>query len=168
MHLEDGDWRIDDFGSWDHTELGLGKLVHQPTQLEKNEAATEETLNAIRGALVNYAQQYPRTGYPTHLQMLVGAAGKEASEEQAGLPDASFAPEPLIKNGYEFRYTLTRRGSLRYIGPHAIPDRGDFQLIARPLDFGKTGSKNYLVTPSRLHVTTENREATEDDPAPED
>jgi hypothetical protein len=169
MRLEGDDWRIDDFGSWDHTELGLGKLVHQLTELEKNEAAAEETLSAIRTALNNYAQQFPQSGYPAQLQMLLGAGDKkEASEEHAGLLDASFAPEPLIKDGYEFRYSLTRRSEVRYIGPLAIGDRGDFQLIATPIDFGRTGSKRYLVTSSEFHVTTENREATEDDPTPDD
>jgi hypothetical protein len=168
MHLEGDDWRIDDFGSWDHTELGLAKLVHQPTELEKNEAAAQETLNAIRTALRNYAQQFPRIGYPPQLQMLIGAEGKEPSEDHAGLLDASFAPEPLIKDGYEFSYTLTRRSDVRLIGTLPVGDRGEFQLVAAPIDFYKTGSKRYLATSSELHVTTENRGATEDDPAPDD
>jgi hypothetical protein len=63
MHLEGDDWRIDNFGAWENTDLGLRKLVHQPTQLEKNEAAAQETLRAIIIAVLNYAQQFPRLAF---------------------------------------------------------------------------------------------------------
>jgi len=169
MHLEGDEWRIDNFGAWQNTDLGLPKLAHQPTQAEKNEAATQEALGTIRQALSRYANQFPEIGYPAHLQMLTTAANEEDSEERAGLLDASLADEPAIKNGYEFRYTLTRRGSLRYEGG-SIPviDRGAFRITATPVDFGKTGFRNYLATEGGVHATAEQREATEDDPVPED
>src|SRR5215471_17709171 len=177
MHLEGDDWRIDNFGAWENTDLGLRKLVHQPTELEKNEAAARETLTTITRALWNYAQRFPRIGFPVHLQVLTGATGDDnASEEHAGLLDASFTHEPLVKNGYEFRYTLTRRGNVQYLFGAASAngrveftfDLGEFRITASPTDFGKTGSRNYLATQNGVHVTTENRDASDDDPAPDD
>ena len=177
MHLEGDDWRIDNFGAWVSTDLGLHKLVHQPTELEKNEAAAQETLRMITSALLNYARRFPRIGFPVHLQVLTGATGDDnASEEHAGLLDASFTHEPLVKNGYEFRYTLTRRGNVQYLFGAASAngrveftfDLGEFRITASPTDFGKTGSRNYLATQNGVHATTENRDATDDDPAPDD
>jgi hypothetical protein len=169
MHLEGDDWRIDNFGAWENTDLGLRKLVHQPTESEKNEAATQETLTALMNALVIYAQRFPRIGFPAQLNVLTGSKSNDASEEHAGLLDASFASEPLVKNGYEFRYTLIGRGGLQYAaGVIPIYDHGEFQLTATPIQFGKTGSRNYLANQSGVHVTTANRVATDDDPAPDD
>lgn len=169
MHLEDDEWRIDNFGAWQNTDLGLPKLVHQPTQAEKNEAAAQEALGTITRALNIYITQFPRSGYPARLQMLSGSANEAASEEHAGLLDASLTGEPAIKNGYEFRYTLTRRANLQYLGG-VLPvfDRGGFRITATPVDFGKTGSRNYLATEDGMHATTEQRDATDDDPVPDD
>ncbi|HZD93597.1 MAG TPA: hypothetical protein VE133_05040 [Candidatus Sulfotelmatobacter sp.] len=41
MHLEGSEWRIADFGPWEKTDLGLAKLLHESTEMEKNEAAAE-------------------------------------------------------------------------------------------------------------------------------
>lgn len=168
MHLEGQDWRIDNFGTWENTDLGLRKLVHQPTEMEKNETAVRETLATISGALARYVQKFPRIGFPAHLHMLTATANQEATEEHAGLLDAAFAGEPLVMNGYEFRYLLIRRGHMQYVNGMSLVDRGDFRITARPVEHGKTGSRSYLVTLSSSHATTENRDATEDDSAPED
>ena len=44
---------------------------------------------------------------------------------------------------------------------------GAYEITATPVEFGKTGSKNYLANPA-LHVTLQNRPAARDDPAPQD
>jgi hypothetical protein len=168
MHLEGDDWRIDNFGAWDNTDLGLRKLVHQPTQAEKNEAATQQTLDDITSALRSYAQRFPRAGFPSHLDMLTATANQEATEEHAGLLDASFAADPIIKSGFEFRYTLTDRSSEFFLGGHLPAIRGAFRITARPVEYGKTGTRSYMANQNGVHATTDNRDATEDDPAPED
>jgi len=169
MHLEGDDWRLDSLGAWENTDLGLRKLVHQPTELEKNETSAQETLRTISNALSSYAQRFPHIGYPTALRALTGAGNEESSEEQAGLLEASFAGEPVTRNGYEFRYLLTRRGNLRFmLGSIPIGDRGGFQIVATPIQFGKTGSRNYLATENGIHITTDNRDATEEDPVVQD
>lgn len=47
-------------------------------------------------------------------------------------------------------------------------DFGDYELTAVPVEFGKTGAKNYLADKYSVHVTKENRPATEQDSAPDD
>lgn len=173
MHLEGDDWRIDNFGAWENADLGLRKLVHQPTEMEKNEAAAYETLNQLERALYGYVQRFPRAGLPSRLHLLTAKADEEAAEEHAGLLDASFAAEPLIKSGYEFRYVVTDRGGGALLEGH-IPFgmHGGYRITARPVEYGKTGIRSYLdsrsVESSGVHTTTENRDATEDDPPPED
>jgi hypothetical protein len=170
MHLDGDDWRIDDFGPWAKTDLGLHKLVYQPTALEKNEAAARETLQTIVNAVRRYAGMFPETGFPSQLSVLTGSEKQEATAEHAALIDELFTAEPLIKDGYQFRYLLTRRGGGQlYVGPFPIRDPGEFQITATPVEFGKTGAKNFFISRnSVVHVTAENRDAADDDPTSND
>lgn len=161
MHLEGDEWRIDDFGPWEKNDLGLGKLLHQPTEMEQNEAAARETISMMVVALQRYASRFPKTGFPFHLRILTTLDSERTYPGQQPLLDESFAADPLIKNGYVFRYLLTSVGDGQQQG------WGSYEISATPVEFGKTGSKNYLANPS-LHVTSQNRPATDDDPRWED
>lgn len=168
MHLEGDDWRLDSFGPWEKTDLGLRKLVHQPTEMEKNEAAALQTLVSLLSALRTYAQRLPRIGYPSNLRSLtlplpLDPPSAELANLKDPLLDESFAADPLIKNGYQFRYLLTGTGNGEFGRP------GDFVITAMPVEFGKTGTKSYLANHySGIHVTVENRPATDEDPRPGD
>ncbi|MGC2696663.1 MAG: hypothetical protein WA738_12830, partial [Candidatus Angelobacter sp.] len=70
MHLEGDEWRIDGFGPWQKGDLGLAKLLHQPTEMEKNEAAAKETLRALSQVLDRYAGVHLQIGYPSSLKTL--------------------------------------------------------------------------------------------------
>jgi hypothetical protein len=162
MHLEGDEWRIDDFGPWQKNDLGLAKLLHEPTEMEKNETAALETLNTLEQALGRYASRFPRMGFPFNLRVLTGSmASGKIFGGNGPLLDESFAAEPLIKNGYIFQYLLTSVGDGNQRG------WGSYEVTATPVEFGKTGSKNYLADPN-IHVTSQNRPATDDDPAPQD
>ena len=162
MHLEGDEWRIDDFGPWEKNDLGLGKLVHQPTEMEQNEAAARDTINMLVGALQRFASRFPKTGFPFNLRTLTTSLQPENLYSGSGpVLDESFAAEPLIKNGYIFQYLLTSVGDGQQQG------WGSYEITATPVEFGKTGSKNYLANPNP-HVTSQNRPATDDDPAWED
>jgi hypothetical protein len=161
MHLEGDEWRIDDFGPWEKNDLGLAKLLHQPTETEKNEDAATDTINTLTRALNRYASFFPQTGYPSGLRDLTTPMKSEDDGgEGDALLDDSYAAEPLIKDGYVFRYLLTNSGGNRGAW-------GSYEITATPVEFGKTGSKNYLANPT-LHVTSQNRPAAPDDPAPQD
>jgi hypothetical protein len=164
MHLEDHEWRIDDFGHWEKMDLGITDLLHEPTEMEKNEAAAREALGRIEGALRRYAGTNPQIGYPSSLKVLtIGPANlKPEVWRYLGILDDSFAAEPLIKSGYRFRYLLTQSGD-------GLQDPGNFEIVAVPVEFGVTGQKSfYLDQNGTVHVTTENRPATEDDEAIDD
>jgi hypothetical protein len=161
MHLEDDEWRIDDFGPWDKNDLGLAKLVHQPTEMETNEAAAIRTIHTLIRALNRYASALPRTGYPSSLRVLTTPMEPANADEESNLLlDESFAVEPLIKDGYVFRYLRTSLGGDQGAW-------GSFEITATPIEFGKTGSKNYLANPT-IHATSQNRPAADDDPAPQE
>jgi hypothetical protein len=163
MHLEGNEWRIDDFGPWEKNDLGLDKLVHQPTEMERNEAAVKEALSELMNALRQYAMHFPRNGFPSTLRVLtMPMEPEDPYMSKDPLLDGSFAADPLIKNGYQFRYLLTS------VGDCDRSDFGSFEITAFPVEFGKTGSKNFLADCYRIHVTTQNRPATEEDPNPED
>ena len=146
MHLEDDEWRIDDFGPWEKNDLGLAKLLHQPNAMEQNEADAINTINILTGALRRYASRFPITGFPFNLKILI--TPMESENVYAGkepILDESFAAEPLIKNGYIFHYLLTSVGDGDQRG------WGSYEITATPVEFGKTGSKNYLANPN-IHV----------------
>jgi hypothetical protein len=161
MRLEDHEWRIDDFGHWEKMDLGITDLLHEPTEMEKNEAAARETLGTIEGALRRYAGANPQTGYPSSLKELtVGPANfKPELWRYLGILDESYAADPLIKNGYRFRYLLTNVGD-------GLQNPGQFEIVAVPTEFAVTGKKSfYLDQDGTVHMTTENRPANEDDTA---
>ena len=165
MHLDGDDWRIDDFGPWDKQDTGLKKLLHQPTELEKNNTSAEETLRRLQTALNIYASQFPQYGYPHRLLPLTVRQRDlpEAMERFVRpLLDPAFAKDPAVLNGYEFHYLLTMSGN----GPGSA---GEYEITASPVEFGKTGSHHYLVTQSgSVSCTSEDRPATEDDDCNED
>ncbi len=159
MHLQDDEWRIDDFGPWEKADLGLAQLLHEPTEMEQNEAAARETLRIISQAVSRYANAHPGFGYPSNLQPLLVRPPAPLPARVFGLLDQSFAADPLIKNGYRFRYLHTGTGN------GTRDELGSFAITAVPEDFGKTGTKSFFVDENgNIHVTKENRPATEDDP----
>jgi len=46
-------------------DLGLGKLLHQPNEMEKNEAAARETITMLERALNQYASRFPEWAIPS-------------------------------------------------------------------------------------------------------
>ena len=153
MHLEGDEWRIDDFGPWEKNDLGLGKLVHQPTEMEQNEAAARDTINMLVGALQRFASRFPKTGFPFNLRMLTTSLEPENAYSVSGpLLDESFAAEPLIKNGYIFQYLLTSVGDGQQQG------WGSYEITATPVEFGKTGSRSSVANPG-LDVPSQYRRA---------
>jgi hypothetical protein len=161
MHLEDHEWRIDNFGPWEKNDLALEKMLHEPTEMEKNETAARETMSEIANALRQNARRHPRNGFPHTLAELTQIPKGEAESLRRPWLDESFAADPLIKNGYLFRYLLTSTGD-------GQSDFGEYELTAVPVEFGKTGAKNYLADQYSVHVTKENRPATQQDSAPDD
>src|SRR5579859_1549393 len=144
MHLEGDEWRIDDFGPWEKNDLGLARLLHQPTEMEQNETAARETLSMMVVALQRYASRFPKTGFPFNLRILTTLESEKAYPGQQPFLDESFAADPVIKNGYVFKYLLTEVGDG---GEHGW---GSYEITATPVEFGKTGSKNYLANPNLL------------------
>ena len=168
MHLDGDDWRIDAFGPWDKRDPGLKDLLHQPTEVEKNNTSAEETLTRLQNALSIYANRFPQYGYPHRLVPLTvwPPLTAQLSEEMARLVrpllEPAFAKDPAVLNGYEFHYLLTMPGN----GPDSP---GQYEITASPVEFGKTGSHHYLITQSgSASCTTEDRPATEDDSCDED
>lgn len=160
MHLEGDDWRIADFGPWEKSDPGLRRLLHQPSEMERNDAAARNTLERVRSAVRNYAAQYPAYGYPRTLRPLTLTPPHPAELPASFFPpmlETPFANDPAVANGYEFRYLLTLPGN----GPASF---GAFEITAAPVEYGKTGSIHYLTEDSGLiHCTKEDRPATQDD-----
>jgi hypothetical protein len=156
LHLEGNEWRIQDFGNWQKSDMGISKLLHEPTEIEKNEEAARNALSIISGALQTYSRWHPQVGFPSTLRPLLTKAQGMPSFVRP-LLDESYSAEPLVVSGYEFHYLLTFPGD-------GQDDAGRFELRASPVEFGKTGVTSFLMTSSGvLHVTSENRPATDDD-----
>jgi hypothetical protein len=159
MHLEDKEWRIRDVGSWEKTDLGLDDLLHEPTEIEKNETAARETLRNIFRAALQFGSTHSDIGFPSTLKQMTEPIQLVPEQPAQRFLDESYAADPLIKDGYRFRYINTG-------WPNGEADGlGTFELIAIPVEFGKTGTTSYFLNQhGSLHATTGNRPATEEDP----
>ena len=77
--------------------------------------------------------------------------------EHAYLLDSNFMKDPVIKDGYVFRYKLIDPGVVKN-------EDAEYQITATPVQFGKTGTRSYFVDQtSVVRFTTENRDANEND-----
>src|SRR5690242_7201711 len=105
MHLDGDDWRLDGFGPWEKQDTGLTELLHQPTPLEENNTAAEETLSRLRGALFSYANSLPEQGFP-HSLLPLTLLPRNIPEAMARFIqpalEPAFAQDPAIVGGYEF------------------------------------------------------------------
>jgi hypothetical protein len=158
MHLEDNEWRIDGYGPWEKNDLGLAKLVHEPTEQEKNEAAARDDLMTICTAATRWANTHPSLGFPSSLSQLIAHQSTKFPYLIFGSLDPSFAADPLIKHGYLFRFLKTD------VGDGTPGSTGSFNVTAIPDEFGQTGTRSFFIDDAcRIHVTTENRLANEHD-----
>jgi hypothetical protein len=160
MRLEGDDWRIADFGPWEKSNPELRRLVHQPSEMERNDAAARSALERVGRAVRNYAAQHPDDGYPRTLRPLTLTPPHPAQLPARFFPpllEPAFADAPALANGYEFQYLLTMPGD-------DASSFGAFEITAAPVEDGKTGSIHYLTDDSGvIHCTKEDRPATQDD-----
>ncbi|HET9741932.1 MAG TPA: hypothetical protein VFQ00_04210 [Terriglobales bacterium] len=155
LKLEDGEWRVTDFA--DPSGYGrlnledpdtIAQIVHTPEH--QNEQTAMMNLQALAGALGDYSDQYPTDGFPSKLDALGGSPPSQPDSDHAQLIDNELATTH-VQSGYSFDYERSSVDS--------------FEITARPLDFGKTGSKNFFIDQSRvIRVTEEDRQATAQDP----
>lgn len=110
-----------------------------------------------------YANTHPRIGFPSGIRDVVLPQVPANVRGWLHRLDETFAADPLVKDGYRFRYLRTR------IGSGDPNDSGSYEITAEPVEFGSTGAKSYFMNEGGLlRVTTENRPATEDDPRSDD
>jgi hypothetical protein len=159
MRLEDGEWRI--IGGGNFRELDLeseeffSRFHHGPKNADAGAAALLRTLNT---SLMAYSSTYPAIGFPARLNALVGEESTEPSSDHAQILLPGFAGDPLVKDGFEFHYTLVEPGNIE-------GKPGKYRITARPVEFGKTGTMSFFTDESAVvRSTTENREASENDP----
>jgi hypothetical protein len=158
MLLEDGEWRITgggDFHEFDlESEAFFNRFRPHPAAADTYAASFLRTLTTD---LITYSNTYPAIGFPASLNALSGAENSEASPDHAKLLEPAFATGPIIRTGFEFRYTLIDPGNVEGHEPK-------YRLTATALEFGKMGTKNFFTDETAvIRFTTENREANEND-----
>lgn len=157
MHFEDGEWRVTEFSDpngsqrihLDDPEL-IAQLVHQSQY--QNEMVAISELRTVVTAIVSNSATYMEV--PQRLERLGGGSDGEFSNEHAGLLDPELASTHL-RSGYRFAYEKTSIDT--------------YTITASPLEFGKTGTRNFFADESGvLRFTTEDRQATANDPPVEE
>jgi hypothetical protein len=161
MRFEEGEWRVTElqFLAY-HQRI----LIDDPSFLEQfrrgeqkeNEASARRTMAMLYWSLHTYYSTYPEIGFPEDLAVLRNCADdEEQNGEHAGLLETSMASNQFTQEGYKFEYAL-RRG-----GPE-----GSYTIIARPTNYGKTGTRSYYGDETGIiRSTGENNEpSAEDEP----
>ena len=147
MQLQDGEWRI--------MQLGGGELRNIEDMLSElkpssdhNDASAVGSLRTLNTALITYQATYPDAGFAPTIESLGGDG--QPSPQRAGLIDPTLASG--MKSGYRFQYTRTSSSS--------------YTITARPVEFGKTGTRNFFTDESGvIRSTREDREANAGDEA---
>jgi hypothetical protein len=158
MRLEEGEWRVIEIGPWRGMSLESEELMREILPGPRDEAAAQEYLGTLNRALARYATLYPAVGFPASLQSLSGAGSpdEEPSAQHAGLIDPAINGNSFTRAGYEYRYVLLDPGQ---------PERqGNYQIVAMPVEWGKTGARSFFTDASAVvRFTTEARPATDAD-----
>ncbi|HEY2393105.1 MAG TPA: hypothetical protein VGK22_18160 [Candidatus Angelobacter sp.] len=154
MRLEADEWRIQQVGQWQKTDLAEEILRTQrretPTDPEQSADALLRTFNTW---IVTYQNTYPSQGFPMSLQALSGQETDPVSLDHAKLLDPSYLKEPVVKFGYEFRYTRL--------------DDAHYQITATPIQPGDGVKSFFTDETAQIHATTESRPANASDPLPD-
>lgn len=156
MRFEDGEWRVTELSDpsdpdgferihLDDPEL-IAQLLHEAQY--QNEMTAIGSLREIVTGIVSYSAGYMKV--PQRLEMLGGDPDGEPTSEHAQLIDPQLA-STHVRSGYRFSYERTSIDS--------------FAITASPLEFGKSGTRNFFADESGvIRFTTEDRAATANDP----
>jgi len=132
------------------------RATAQLTNPAANQASAVGSLRTVNTACIIYGSTY-NVGYPKAISDLgPQPAGSSPTPTLAGLIDKQLAGG--TRNGYTFIYRA---------GPPVAPAREiwTYTVVARPTVYGRTGMRNYFTDETGvIRVTTQDREATANDP----
>jgi hypothetical protein len=158
MRMEEGEWRFVEVQSGGHSVAQFDNLdfvehLRSSVEYEGREQTAVANLRTLNTALVTYLSTYE--AFPKSLKPLSGVYSEEAepTAEQSLLVDEQFMAEPCVVAGYLFEY--------RWMN---TDDGEGYVLIARPVDYGRSGKKSFYTDQSGvIRSTVEDRAAMQDD-----
>jgi hypothetical protein len=160
LRFEDGEWRIYQMESpsgGDQINLDDPKLLDQfrHSTVAAQEQAAVGAIRTYVSACFAYSQIYPDYGFPSSLDALAIGDSSEPDAGHAGLLDNLLSSPPYEKSGYRFDYRRQSSSSTSM----------GFVIIGRPIEFGKSGTRNFYADESGVvRFTEEDREPTNTDP----
>jgi hypothetical protein len=157
MRLEEGAWRLTRFGEWDEKSIESEDFLREVVHGEHggHVSAAPSVLRTLNTALITYCSTYSELGFPAGLATLSGTKDSLAAPDHAMLLDESFLASPLVKYGYEFKYTLVSGGK---------QCAGSYHITATPVDSRENGTRSFFTDKTGIiRATSENREANERD-----
>jgi hypothetical protein len=153
LREQDG-WRINRISNDSQMYVDVERSVKewQRPPLSANEYSAIGSLRTINTSQVTYASAYGN-GFATELRHLSGPPNEnESNAEQAMLLDSTFYDYPLVKSGYRFEYVQL--------------SINEYQVVARPVEYGKTGKRSFFTDESGvIRYTLPDRPPTAADPA---
>jgi type IV pilus assembly protein PilA len=144
MRYENNEWRVMEVGEWRGTDVESEFLPKTPT-MDVHGSSAASTLRTLNTAIITYATTYPDFGYPASLPALSGQENQEAAPDHAMLLDPAFAQEPVIRNGYQFRYTRT--------------GQEHYQITATPVQYSEDLESFFTDETAVIRFTRESRPA---------
>jgi type IV pilus assembly protein PilA len=144
MRYESNEWRLSEVGEWRGTDVE-SEFLPKAGAMDVHSSSAASTLRTLNTAIVTYATTYPDFGYPASLPALSGQQNQEPAPDHAMLLDQTFAREPVIRNGYQFRYTRT--------------GQEHYQITATPVQYSD-GLESFFTDESAvIRFTSESRPA---------
>ncbi|MEO5935987.1 MAG: hypothetical protein ABIP81_02130 [Terriglobales bacterium] len=158
MRHEEGEWRFVEVRDHGRQVIGFDDPaflanLRSSIEYDGNEPQAVANLRTINTALVTYLSTYE--SFPQALQPLSGVYSDEVepTAEHAFLLGEEFMADPCIVGGYRFEY--------RWM---AMDDGEGYTLIARPVDYGRSGRRSFYSDQSGvIRSTTADRTPSEND-----
>jgi hypothetical protein len=157
MRYIEGDWRVFELeSSNNHSCINLedpNLFQGLTNRVSKgSETSAVGSLRIYYTVLASYHSSYPDAGFPSSLDVLGHSDTDDPSANHAGFVDSMLSDPPYEKSGYRFNYQLID------------VNQGEYTITARPLEFGRTGTRNFFIDQTGvIRATTEDREATKYD-----
>jgi hypothetical protein len=136
-----------------------------PPEMRPGVASATSWLRTINTAAVTYASTYGN-GFPPSLAVLGAPAAGAPDCRKSDLVDPAMAAygNAFVRTGYLYEY---RPGPpvVERPAPGCPPGVPSYTITARPLKYGKTGSRSFFTDETAIiRGTSENRAATANDP----
>ncbi|MEE8199971.1 MAG: hypothetical protein V3R29_02290, partial [Candidatus Acidoferrales bacterium] len=129
-------------------------LLREWVESQRGEARPVSDLRTMNTALITYFSTYDN-GYPSNLGMLGAPRTPPSSCERADMLDPSLVSADTVVEKWGYRYEYRPGPAVEEAGPDCTtPGVESYVLVARPIEYGRTGTNSFRTDETMLITFT--------------